>query len=353
MAGQGWRLTEQDWRGWLEALLRQGTQIIAPIGSEGLTLFGSVSSIDDVSLADYGSTRWSPKEFLFPRTETLFSFRFLGAEVSLQEATPEEGERVLFALRPCDAAGLARLDDVFLGGEEDQSYARRREHTTCISLACDRARPECFCTAVGGSPAATVGSDLQLIPLQGAWLLRALTEKGARLVQAVAADWPSASSKDWAKAEEQERVVGEEMHRTPLSSQSATLIEKTFDDPLWASLGQRCLSCGICAYVCPSCSCFDMNDEGNAWCGTRCRSWDSCTFAMFTRQTSGHNPRPDQASRYRQRVLHKFAYFPLQHEGQFMCVGCGRCLKQCPVGLDIREIAQRVAAVGASRVTSS
>ncbi|MEE9199597.1 MAG: 4Fe-4S dicluster domain-containing protein [Dehalococcoidia bacterium] len=341
MKREGWRLTEEEWRQWLEALLRTGKRLIAPIEEEGLRLFRSVPSVADISLTDYGNTRWSPKEFLFPRTEGLFSYRFQGDEVTLEDPTQDEGEQVLFALRPCDAAGLVRLDDVFLGEVEDPFYARRREHTTTISLACDAARAECFCTAVGGSPEGTEGSDLQLLPLQGKWLLRVLTPKGEKLVADSSANWKPASAKDWTSAEKQRLAVEEGIKRNPLSAEWAAALEGTFDDPLWETLGQRCLGCGICAYVCPSCSCFDVNDEGNAFCGVRCRSWDSCTFALFTLHASGHNPRTTQPSRYRQRVLHKFAYFPLQHQERLMCVGCGRCLKSCPVGIDIHQSVQR------------
>lgn len=348
MARNGWRLTEAEWRGWLEVVLQRGRRLIAPGEEEGLVLFRSLSVAASISLTDYGNTRWSPKEFLFPPTEALFSYRFVGDEVRLEDNRLDEEEQVLFGVRPCDAAGLARLDDVFLSEEADLFYAHRRKHTTVVSLACDAARPECFCTAVGGSPMGTEGSDLQLLPLGGAWLLRALTPKGEELVAVSARFGRPASAEDWAEAEKRGVAVAESIKRNPLVAEGAAVLEKTFDHPLWETLGQRCLGCGICAYVCPSCSCFDVNDEGNAFCGIRCRSWDSCTFALFTRHASGHNPRPTQPSRYRQRVLHKFTYFPLEHQGRFMCVGCGRCLKLCPVGLDIHQSVQRALAVGAS-----
>lgn len=346
-ATAGWRLTEVEWREWLGALLRGGKQLVAPVEEDGLLLFRAVSSAADVSLDGYGNTRWSPKEFLFPSTEALFSYRFEGDDVELDAPPQDERERVLFGLRPCDAAGLRRLDDVFLDDEDDPFYARRRAGTAIVSLACDAARPECFCTAVGGSPAGIEGSDLQLVPLEGSWLVRALTPKGTELVAASSSGWTPASPADWARAEEQRLAVEQSIGRDAISAEWAGVLEGAFDHPLWETLGERCLSCGICAYVCPSCSCFDVADDGNAFCGTRCRFWDSCTFAGFTKHASGHNPRPTQPSRYRQRVLHKFAYFPLEHEGRFMCVGCGRCLRLCPVGIDIRQAVERAVAVAA------
>jgi len=349
MEMKGWRLAEREWREWLEALARAGKRIIAPVKEDGLVLFRPVASAAEIALADYENSRWSAKEFLFPRTEPLFAYRFQGDEVSLEEARPDGTEQVLFGLRPCDAAGLRQLDHIFLGEEEDPLYAQRRKLTTVVSLACDKSQPECFCTAVGGSPGGMGGSDLQLISLGNEWLLRAVTQKGETLASAAASRWTPASDKDWGKAEEQRLAVEQGLERNPVPAEWAQLLERSFDHPVWEGIGRRCLSCGICAYVCPSCSCFDMNDEGNAWCGVRCRSWDSCTFAQFTRHASGHNPRPTQASRYRQRVLHKFAYFPLQHQERSMCVGCGRCLKLCPVGMDISRSVQRAVSAATSK----
>ncbi len=333
-----WRLSDEQLRAWLASLLAGGRRIVAPVEEDGLVLFREVASAAEIRLDPRGRTRWSAKEFLFPATETLFSYSFDGDEVSL-ERPPEVPEQVIVGLRPCDAAGVARLDDILL---LDELYGRRRERTTLVSIACAGADPACFCTAVGGSPAGTEASDLQFVPLDGAWVGRSLTERGAALVDGAASHWPAAGEEDWAAVEEQRRAVEESIGLEPLPAEWAGVLAEHFDGELWTVLGERCLRCGLCAYVCPSCSCFDVNDAGSALCGTRCRSWDSCGFAQFTKQAAGHNPRPTQAARYRQRVLHKFAWFPLEH-GRFMCVGCGRCVELCPVGLDIRQAVNKVA----------
>jgi len=336
----GWRLTDAERREWLERLLASGRRVIAPTHDGELLLFRPIASPDEAVL-DYGNTRWSPKEHLFPRSEELFSYRLTADEVKLEQRAPEAVEQVLFGLRPCDAAGLARLDSIFLDGDADAAYAERRSRTFTVSLACETSRPECFCTAVGGSPSGTDGSDLQLVRLDGIWLLRALTDKGVQLVETASAPWEQATDEDWATAKERQRAVEAEISQTPLAAEWAGVLEGAFGHPLWAAVGEHCLGCGVCAYVCPSCSCFEVDDNGSAFCGTRCRLWDSCGFASFTKHASGHNPRPDQPSRYRQRVLHKFAYYPLEH-GSFMCVGCGRCTVLCPVGLDIQQTVRRV-----------
>ena len=345
MTGAGWRLSAAEVKEWMEWLLAGGRRVVAPAGDGGLVLFRQVSSAGEVRLEGSAHARWSPKEFLFPRTETLMSYTFDDSNsIRLAPPRPAEMEQVLFGVQPCDAAGLMRLDDVFLGdGDGDQLYADRRRRTAVVSLACAVARPECFCTAVGGAPDGTDGSDAQLLPAPDGYLLRALTPKGRELLGGLDSGWQVTTDKDWAQARAQAERVATEIGRSPLPGDLPGRLMGAFGLPIWSTLAERCLGCGICAYVCPSCSCFDITDQANAYCGTRCRSWDTCTLAGFTRHASGHNPRPDQPSRFRQRVLHKFAYFPLESEGRLMCVGCGRCVALCPVGMDIRSAVDNTA----------
>ena len=114
-----------------------------------------------------------------------------------------------------------------------------------------------------------------------------------------------------------------------------------YDDPFWDELHLKCLGCGACTYLCPTCHCFDIVDEGNAVRGKRVRNWDTCQFALFTHHTSGHNPRQSGKERMRQRVMHKFNYF-VENQGEIACVGCGRCVRNCPVNLDIRAVIEGI-----------
>ena len=111
-------------------------------------------------------------------------------------------------------------------------------------------------------------------------------------------------------------------------------LDESFESEFWAEDSFRCLGCGTCTYLCPTCHCFDIVDESTWNRGQRRRNWDCCSFAQFTRHASGHNPRPIQETRYRQRLMHKFKYFP-ERFGRVACVGCGRCLKNCGVGQNI------------------
>jgi ferredoxin len=340
MERSGWRLAEKELRAWLDGLLREGKRVIAPVERDALKLFRTVESASHVSLAG-GKTRWSPKEFLFPRTEALYSYQLRADGPELQDPPLPEQEQVLFGALCCDAAGLVRLDDVFLHGKvEDPLYARRRALTTIVAMACRAAEPDCFCTAVGGSPMGTEGVDLLIIPFGADWLVNAVTEKGRSLVPE---GWSEVSPDDWSLAEEQERRVAQEISRTPVAKEWAATLENDFESPVWKDVARRCLSCSICAYVCPSCSCFDVHHEGNAWGGQEIRCWDACTYALFTAHASGHNPRGGPDARYRQRTLHKFSYLTPGEQGEIRCVGCGRCIAHCPAGIDIHDAVRQVA----------
>ncbi len=114
-------------------------------------------------------------------------------------------------------------------------------------------------------------------------------------------------------------------------------LDKAFDEKeFWAAISERCIGCGVCTYVCPACHCFDIIDEGSSCKGCRVKNWDSCSFGLFTKHTSGHNPRHTQFERWRQRIMHKFKYYPDNFQ-QTLCTGCGRCVDQCPVNMGVLE----------------
>jgi ferredoxin len=287
-----------------------------------------------------GMPRLSLKGFYLPQNEALFSWRRQGTDVTIERAPTAAPVRAVLGAKPCDAAALAVLDHVMNWDCADDLWNGRRDATTVFTLACGVEDASCFCTAVGLAPDATLGADGLLTAVEGGWLVEPTTDKGASLVGAHAEHFgavpPGAAEKAEEWRQEARARVAANLEIDPAAVRE--WIATHFDDPLLAALGVRCNGCGACASVCPTCHCFDIIDEPEGVsCGTRRRCWDTCQSRKFTLHASGHNPRTDQNARFRQRLNHKFAIYPLRF-GEVLCTGCGRCARQCHAGQDLVEI---------------
>lgn len=312
-----------------------GRRILAPRRSGERTDFAEVQAPGEACLEPV-QTAQSAKAAVLPRVEEIFAFRRRDGQVELRErelaALPAT---VLFGVRPCDAAALAGLAAILNWDTADRLFSARREKLAVVAVSCARSDEHCFCTSVGGGPGARDGSDLLLTELGGGeYLVETATARGSALL-AGAEDLlrPAAGrekDKEARLAKVETRFSSERVH--------AALPVLFDDEAFWAEQSLRCLGCGACAYVCPTCACFDIQDEE----GRRLRSWDSCGFALFTLHTSGHNPRPLQSQRWRQRLMHKFSYMP-ERQQVLGCVGCGRCSRACPVDMDILEHLRAIA----------
>ncbi|MFB0558258.1 MAG: 4Fe-4S dicluster domain-containing protein [Candidatus Bathyarchaeia archaeon] len=315
-------------------------RVFAPVGNARTLRFREISSGEEACL-DFYNTKLSSKEILFPQNEVLFIYK-KDSETIDTEATPSTKlEWVIFGVRPCDARGIALTDVFFSSGEhKDQPYLEKRDRTAIVGLACNHPLSTCFCTSTGGSPFGKEGMDLLLVDLGDRYSVEVLTERGEKLL-GVTQGLKYASKED---AEMSKRLSedAERAFRKRLPTEG--LVEKLdgmFDDPIWDGVHQKCVGCGICTFVCPTCWCFDVVDEETATSASRIRLWDTCQFPVFTLQGSGFNPRPTGKERMRQRVMHKLNYF-MKEFGAFACVGCGRCVRECPVNLDIREIMRAI-----------
>jgi len=308
------------------ALTRDGRRILAPVDRDGRTELNPVEHADEVASGCL-QTVLSAKEAAFPKVERLLSYTLAPGAVALQDAEPQARPTVLFGLRPCEASGFRALDAVFNWDTRDSFFNARMTALAVIGMSCTRRDEACFCTSVGGGPGATAGSDILLTPVDGGFLAEVLTDKG----RAMAALAPEAFRPDPGL---EKKVV-----EVPVAFDPAALtvrLKDLFDNGIWAEQSLRCLGCGACAFVCPTCVCFDLVEEADAKGGRRLRTWDSCGGARFTQHASGHNPRSTQAQRWRQRIYHKFSYYPERY-GMLGCVGCGKCTRACPVDMNLQE----------------
>jgi sulfhydrogenase subunit beta (sulfur reductase) len=224
-------------------------------------------------------------------------------------------------------------------GQQGQVLQRTHGNTTVVGLSCTQADESCFCTSLGSRPNDKQGSDVLLSPLKaGGFVAEVLTEKGKAVV-ALAKDAfePLSGQADVVPP----AAVAPAFDAKDLQAKLAA----KFDSTLWAEQSLRCLGCGACAFVCPTCVCFDIQDEADTKQGQRLRAWDSCGMRIFTLHASGHNPRDKQSQRWRQRVYHKFAYYP-ERLGTLGCVGCGKCSRACPVDMNLKQHLAQAATQG-------
>ncbi len=321
----------------------QNGQLIAPIQREGITLFKPVQSGEGVVL-DYQNTALPPKDFFFPQSEKMFSYDTSDPAwaIKLEEGVPN---RVLFGARPCDVKSILLLDKVFDAEFRDDFYLDKRDKTTIVALSCNDCRHTCFCGAFGISPGESEGADVLMTDLGDRYLVEVLTDKGSILIDGNSDLFTDDDGSGVAAKEKAISPAKKKQMKIDLEGVKAKL-DNMFDHPIWAAESLRCIGCGTCTFICPTCHCFDIADFNNqSSIGYRYRCADSCQFANFTRAAGGHQPRPSKKERIRQRFMHKLRYF-VDRYGDFGCVGCGRCLEKCPVNLDIAQIINKVKEVG-------
>jgi sulfhydrogenase subunit beta (sulfur reductase) len=293
----------------LDGLVRRiaGEKIVlGPVREETNLLFEPLDGRDpDLS---FTNTRNAPKNALFPHTETLIRFTRTPKGMEFAAEGEEPAEAVVL-VRPCDARSFLFLDKVFDQKEyRDPYYIARRERTTVVSMACPRPPyTACFCTSVGGEPGGSEGADVLLTDLGEEVLAEFLTPKGEKLLKHFEGARP-ADDRARSRKEEVRESARQAIRSQVPAREVKPILDANFEHPFWATLHQKCLACGTCTYLCP---------------------------------TSGHNPRPSQQERWRQRLMHKFRYIP-ENFDTIGCVGCGRCVLNCPVNLDIRKIVEDV-----------
>jgi sulfhydrogenase subunit beta (sulfur reductase) len=289
-----------------------------------------------------------PLKMLFlPEVEDLFSLTITQTGPHITPVEPLAKERVVWGVLGCDIAALEILDRVFLKEPVDEAYRKRREQTILVAMACIGEGPECFCTSLGIDPLRPGGADAVLLDAGEVFLIAAFTDKGKSLLGALHSFLEEPAEKPGGPKINEMSNLKYARGDVPVDNVPRET-KKLWDLPLWDDLAARCLGCGVCTVLCPTCHCFDVEDEQHGSSGKRFRSWDSCMNPGFTRMASGENPRPTKRERIRQRFLHKLNYFPLE-KGVIACVGCGRCSVNCPVDIGIDQVIVELAGMEVKR----
>ncbi|CAA7603301.1 4Fe-4S ferredoxin-type, iron-sulphur binding domain protein [Acididesulfobacillus acetoxydans] len=327
-----YQIRKDDFLSWLKKQ-REGKKVLVPTRKEEGYLFLPWVG-DELDLREYTNTLKPVKDVFFPQWETLIRYRVEKEKSGeIVEETSRTEPLILFGVRPCDAKSIKLLDNVFDGEKyKDPYYCQRRKNTLIISLGCRELGPTCFCQNIGINPLSSEGSDILLVEFEDRYLAQSGSDTGLEILEQA----------PFTPAESKEQKIFDELNGNPARLNEAEFRSLAlnnmpdFNDSVWEKLYQKCLNCGICTYLCPTCHCFDISEMTLDSEGKRVRSWDSCMYSSFTLHGSGHNPRPTGKERIRQRIMHKFNYFP-QNYGVIACVGCGRCVAECPVNFDVRE----------------
>ncbi len=278
----------------------------------------------------------SLKPLVFAPREKLLQIELEGSGFRAQPELPEAPRTAVLGVRACDLAGLAVQQRTFLEGYvPDPWFKHRRESLFLVAVSCTRSVETCFCTSFGTGPEAREGYDLALTELATGFVVRAQGAAGHELLEALAL--PPASAELLEREREELAACAAGIRREMDTEGLPELLYARLDHPRWDEVAGRCLSCGNCTMVCPTCFCHDMRDEPrlDGAGSERLREWDSC-FDPDHAQVHGINFRPHVRERYRQWLTHKLAGWHEQF-GTSGCVGCGRCLTWCPVGIDLTE----------------
>jgi len=334
----------------VDHLTGQGVRVVAPTLIDGLCQFGPVDSADQV-VKDYLLPQNTFKEFLFPKEERVFTWlkREDGSFV-VDQPSRDFPETVILGGRPCDAAAIGvSLRSVFSGDKfehADPLFLERFERTTVVSVSCDRPDLSCFCTTMGLGPDDPTGSDVLITAtgLDGELVVEVGSPKGEKFAQRLGSHLVTGQPET--ELRERRSQAGAEARKKFVRVFDIEHVKSfldnpdNFDDEMFARLGTKCVSCGVCTFECPTCHCFDFKDLGGTEGGERVKVWDSCQFPVFTVHATGHQPRPDQWQRYRNRFLCKFKIYEDVFDN-LGCTGCGRCVRDCPVHVDITSYAMQ------------
>jgi sulfhydrogenase subunit beta (sulfur reductase) len=343
----------------LDTLKGRGYRVVGPTVREGAIVYEELAAAadlpagwtdeqapgsyrlvrrDDDALFGYAVGPHSWKRELLPPRLRLWQARRTDDAFAVEEEPPAGGRTAFLGVRPCELAAIGIQDRVFLGGRfQDHDYASRRADVFLVAVDCGDPSSLCFCGALGTGPSATDGFDLALTELlegEHRFLVRAGSPAGEAVLAALPTREPTREDVDAAglvvaaaTSETSGRFEPDGVH---------DLLLRNLESPVWDDVAGRCLSCGNCTLVCPTCFCTHVEDTSSldGAEAARERVWDTC-FSLRYAEMHGGNTRPSTRARYRQWLTHKLATWEDQF-GTAGCVGCGRCIAWCPVGIDIR-----------------
>ena len=334
-------IDKKDWANGIEKS-RESYRLFGPVKDKNGFLIKSLETgtLPDM---DYYDCVMSAKSVLFPQTQKMLSTTLDESQRNhhiMKEVKTDTSPRAVVGIRPYDAKAVELVKLNFDTDDyRDPYWCDAYEATTFVGLGINKPGPFDFSTSTGSGPFCEDGLDVLLGDLDDKYLAKVLTDKGDTFLNTCGFDTLADEKESSALFD----ILRKEAEKSIVSHiDTGKLKEKTILDlheaPFWDDIAFSCINCGTCTFVCPTCWCFDIQDETKRKASTRIRNWDTCMSPLFTIHATGHNPRETKTQRVRQRFMHKLKYFLDKYDKGIMCVGCGRCVKSCPVNIDIREV---------------
>ena len=320
---------------------------------ETYRLFGPVKDKNGSFIRDLGKdilpdmscndSVMSAKSVLFPQTEKILFTTLDEAKEDhhIMKRVPSEAQkRAVVGIKPYDAKAIELVKMNFDTDEfRDPYWCDAYEATIFVGVGINKPGPFDFSTSTGTGPFSEAGLDVLMADLDNAYLAKILTDKGEAFIKSCGFDKVADEKESLALFDilrkEAEKNISSHIDSSKLKDKTVLELHEA---PFWEDIAFACINCGTCTYVCPTCWCFDIQDETKRKSASRFRNWDTCMSPLFTKHATGHNPRDSKTQRVRQRFMHKLKYFIDKYDQGIMCVGCGRCVKSCPVNIDIREV---------------
>jgi sulfhydrogenase subunit beta (sulfur reductase) len=354
-------LERDDFNVLLEKLSRKGYELYGPIISNDNLVYDTIRTDKDLPIGwndrqtpgsyrlkkgrdetlfgfTVGAQSW--KKLLYPAQQKLWDISADGKRFSINVPEPDDSKRALIGVRSCELHAIAIHDKIFTAGPyTDPFYQARRNSTFIVAVNCTEPSGTCFCTSMNTGPKADTGFDLSLTEIIESEQHYFLIEAGSEAGMAVLKSLPvrEAKSSETEAGEKAMQNAVKKMGRKLNTKNVRKLLYDNFDDPHWDKIAERCLSCGNCTMVCPTCFCTIVEDntalDGRQ--AERLIRWDSCYTQDFS-YIHGGSIRASVKARYRQWMMHKLVYWYDQFDTSG-CVGCGRCITWCPAGIDITE----------------
>jgi sulfite reductase subunit B len=319
-------ITSAGLRGLVEGLMKE-REVIGPKPKQGKYVFDKINSFDELKL-DYDISILPPSKYLFPNKETLLKFNV--AKGPQFQAVVDTQPRVLLGIHPDDVHAIELLDEVFIKVNPDPNYITRRRNTLIIAKDNLHPAPKAFSPSMG-THIATTGFDLYLTNIRIGYIVTVGSQKGQDILMKYASPRDVTGEEIAMQKQVRDEAVAKYQAALDVPKERLLkLLQDNYENPYWEFRSKTCLSCGSCVMVCPTCFCFDVQDEMelNLQEGERFRNWDGCILVDFAKVASGENFRHTKGSRFRHRILRKGKYI-LEKYGMVGCVGCGRCATAC------------------------